>query len=623
MRFPLLLFVFLFFASLGYAQPEFGGLPLFLRDPGQYALPAKPRVLPQPDLAKAREKALQNPDNPLFALPLALDFALKDGEVFHLPKGGELYLLYLRVPGVKGLSPIFGDWHLPLGGRLYVSDPQGSHVYGAYTAQNNTQSGRFRTGFVPGEEVVIELYVPPFGKCDPRLLRLDYLFEEPAADKALSAFGFGTSDTCHYNIHCPIGFNQTEVARSVCRVMMTLVEGTGWCSGALVNNTAQDGTPYLLTGFHCQDGYTPLYDLWRFDFEYEAAGCANPAQEPPYLSVLGATLRAGRQASDFLLLETSPVPASYPVYFAGWDRSAAVPDSASLIHHPSADIKKISKDTQALVIHPQPITWNNNVTTPANHHFKAVLDLGSFEPGSSGGPLFNQDNRIVAQLHGGFPGCEQVIIYSGRLFYSWDEGVGSTERLQDWLDPLGTNPSFLDGFDPQAGNLSLSGYVRKEDSTGIAGVRVVLGGDVSDTLWTDSTGFYQFDSLIAGGNYQISCWKDTLTGEGVSTLDMVFISRHILLLDTLDSPYKILASDVNASNSVSTLDLVEIQKVILLLSNHFPNGVSSWGFVRSDWVFPDPINPFSPPPETEISVSNLQVSMEGLDFVGFKRGDVY
>ena len=608
-----------------WSQWSLGGQPRFLQQPERFALPEKPLLLPGPDLAKAKEKALANPENLLFALPVSVDISWEDGVFYDLPDGSAVWLLYLRLPGVKGLSPVFDELRLPPAARLYVSDPQGRTVYGAYTCQSLTYSGRFRTGFVPGDELVIEVFLPAFAKCELSLMRLDYLFEDAEAgmEKALFGFGFGMSDTCHYNVHCPIGANQEQVARSVCRIMMTLEEGTGWCSGALINNTAEDGTPYLLTGFHCQDGYTPLYDLWRFDFEYEAPGCENPAQEPPYLSVLGATFRAGRQESDFLLLETGPVPASYPVYFAGWDRSSAVPDSAGLLHHPSADIKKISKDTNSLVIHPQAINWNNGVVTPPNHHFRATLDLGSFEPGSSGGPLFNQDNRIVAQLHGGFPGCEQVVIYAGRFFYSWDEGADSTQRLMEWLDPLGQNPQQLDGYDPLfSGGLSLSGYARTEGGAGIRRVRVVLSGDFTDTVWTDASGYYQFDSLPAGGNYEISCWKDTLTGNGVSTLDMVGITKHILLIDTLDSPYKILAADVNASGSVTTLDLVAIQKVILLLENAFPNGVPSWGFVPSDWVFPDPYHPATPPPDTTISITNLQVPMTDLDFTGFKYGDV-
>ncbi len=603
---------------------QFGGRPLFLEQPAQYSLPGKPLLLPGPDLAKAEKKALSRPDNPLFALPVSVEIGPEAGVFYDLPEGGKLWLLHLRLPGVKGISPVFDRLYLPPGVRLYVSDPQGRSVYGAYTRQSLTRTGAFRTGFVPGEELVMEVFIPAFAKWELELTRLDYLFKEVGGNmgKALFGFGFGMSDTCHYNVHCPLGANQEQVERSVCRIMMTLEEGTGWCSGALVNNTAEDGRPYVLTGFHCQDGYTPLYDLWRFDFEYEASSCENPAQEPPYFSVLGATLRAGRQESDFLLLESEPIPASYPVYFAGWNRSSAVPDSATLLHHPRADIKKISKDTNSLFIHTQPIDWNNGVITPANHHFRATLDLGSFEPGSSGGPLLDQNNRIVGQLHGGFPGCDQVVIYAGRFFYSWDEGADSTQRLRDWLDPTGQNPSQIDGYDPLLnGGVSLAGRVQTEWGAGINRVRVTLSGDFVDTVWTDASGYYQFDSLPIGGNYEISCWKDTLTGNGVSTLDMVAISKHILLIDTLDSPYKILAANVNGIGGITTLDLVAIQKVILVLENAFPNGVPSWGFVTADWVFPDPYNPFTPPPAVSISVTNLQLPLIDLNFIGYKYGD--
>lgn len=81
---------------------------------------------------------------------------------------------------------------------------------------------------------------------------------------------------------------------------------------------------------------------------------------------------------------------------------------------------------------------------------------------------------------------------------------------------------------------------------------------------------------------------------GVSTFDLVLISKHILGLETFGSPYQIIAADVNKSGSVTTFDIVEIRKLILGIYQNFPNN-TSWRFVREDHVFPNPANPFSPP----------------------------
>lgn len=79
---------------------------------------------------------------------------------------------------------------------------------------------------------------------------------------------------------------------------------------------------------------------------------------------------------------------------------------------------------------------------------------------------------------------------------------------------------------------------------------------------------------------------------GVSTYDMVLMSRHILGIEALNSPYKIIAADVNQSKSVTTFDIVETRKLILGIYQNLPN-TTSWRFVRQDYVFPSPANPFT------------------------------
>ncbi|MDV7391670.1 hypothetical protein RZS08_09970, partial [Arthrospira platensis SPKY1] len=116
------------------------------------------------------------------------------------------------------------------------------------------------------------------------------------------------------------------------------------------------------------------------------------------------------------------------------------------------------------------------------------------------------------------------------------------------------------------------------------------------------------------------CVKNTGLQNGVTTLDLVGMKKHILLLDLLDSPYAVIASDANRSNSVTTLDMVEITKVILGVSPAFPNN-TSWRFLPAEYIFPNPDNPFAEPIPNGYGFPNLIFDLTDLDFYGVKVGD--
>ncbi|NJK83971.1 MAG: hypothetical protein HC912_09355 [Saprospiraceae bacterium] len=136
-----------------------------------------------------------------------------------------------------------------------------------------------------------------------------------AINESTSGIGFGKSAKCNINVNCPQGENWQEVKRGVCRIMMVANEGAFWCSGSLINNTLADGKPYVLSGDHCVEGITPMYDLWRFDFNYESPSCQNPAQNPTASSMLGCQLRSKWQDTDFLLVELLNNIPQHIIYF--------------------------------------------------------------------------------------------------------------------------------------------------------------------------------------------------------------------------------------------------------------------------------------------------------------------
>ena len=139
---------------------------------------------------------------------------------------------------------------------------------------------------------------------------------------------------------------------------------------------------------------------------------------------------------------------------------------------------------------------------------------------------------------------------------------------------------------------------------------------------TDPNGLYHFTNAIPlYSNYTITPTKDDNPLNGVSTYDLVLISKHILGLDPLDSPYKMIAADANKSGSITTFDIVELRKLILGIYTELPNN-TSWRFIDADFAFPNNDNPFeSLFPESK-SLASVQQSMMDDDFVAIKVGDV-
>lgn len=166
---------------------------------------------------------------------------------------------------------------------------------------------------------------------------------------------------------------------------------------------------------------------------------------------------------------------------------------------------------------------------------------------------------------------------------------------------------------------SVSGAIGNEDSGMLANVDVspIAGMDM---VTTDENGMFNMN-LPTSENYNIKPLKDDDHLNGVSTYDIVLISKHLLGIETLDSPYKMIAADINKSGHISTLDMVLLRKMILFIDLEFTDN-TSWRFVDANYVFNDPTEPFNELfPET-YPINGLDSDMQGIDFVAVKTGDV-
>lgn len=168
----------------------------------------------------------------------------------------------------------------------------------------------------------------------------------------------------------------------------------------------------------------------------------------------------------------------------------------------------------------------------------------------------------------------------------------------------------------------IAGDLTTPMSYSIAGAMVGLNGSSTDEMPTGLDGQYHFNVAVNGGDYTVTAGKNSLPLNGVTTFDIVLISKHILGIQPLDNPYKMIAADANRSNTITTFDLVAIRKLILQIEDSFPNNNPSWRFIPRDFVFPDPQHPFGMPFPEFLNFNNLGNNVHNADFIGVKVGDV-
>ena len=165
--------------------------------------------------------------------------------------------------------------------------------------------------------------------------------------------------------------------------------------------------------------------------------------------------------------------------------------------------------------------------------------------------------------------------------------------------------------------VSLAGQVKTEAGPGVTPVRVQSQPPVQ----TEANGLFTIPGVPGCRPYPLQPYRNDQPLNGVSTFDLVLISRHILGLQPVTSPYKLIAADANRSNAITTLDIVVLRKLILGIDTVLANN-TSWRFIPVAYVFPNPLNPFQTAfPET-LAVDVQAMPLNGLDFVGIKVGDL-
>ncbi|WP_299526933.1 T9SS type A sorting domain-containing protein [Winogradskyella sp.] len=391
------------------------------------------------------------------------------GESITLENDDVIWRVGFESVGAKTLNFIIRDYNLVEGAELYIYNADRSMKMGPYTNNENNDINEITTWPIDGDKVYVEFYEPSevIGQSTFTITELVHGYRSVPANEAY-AKALNDSGSCNIDVDCPLGDNFDLQKRSV---VMLVSNGNGFCTGTLVNNTAEDRTPYILTANHCWANpgqnapvNTTRSYAFRFNWISPNPSCATftNSTDGPFLQTLnGAIVRASDGDSDMLLLETTTanaIPSDWDVVFAGWSRSTTTPTFTTGIHHPSGDIMKICRDNNPPSRTSVSFWGFTNRVWLINSGSNGGWEQGVTERGSSGSQLLDANGLLIGVLSGGSAACSGTndnggFDYYGRLDRGWSD-------VSSFLDPIGTGTITTDHLE----NLALS--VDDFDQTG-------------------------------------------------------------------------------------------------------------------------------------------------------------
>jgi hypothetical protein len=164
--------------------------------------------------------------------------------------------------------------------------------------------------------------------------------------------------------------------------------------------------------------------------------------------------------------------------------------------------------------------------------------------------------------------------------------------------------------------------VHTEMGAPVADVEVAVDGE--SMSMTDDSGMAMVSNMNFCDGTVVAALKADDVKNGVTTLDFLRVQKHILGQELLDSPYKIIAADVDDSRSVNLTDLILLRQIVLGAIHTLPSGKDPWRFLDGAYVFSDPTQPFL----EDFRQMAMEVDMmkhsgnKPMEVMALKKGDV-
>jgi lysyl endopeptidase len=365
----------------------------------------------------------------------------------------------IRSRGAYSINLLFSKFRLPEGARLFVYNTRQTEVLGAYTHENNSDLNLLPVQPIGGEELIVEYQVPLHttdkGEVEIGDVNHDFLGLFRAKEPR------DPQQSCHPNIIC-----YPENIQPGSGVVALIINGTIYCTGSLINNTSEDGTPYLLTATHClNNDYNPRFlanrkynlvagNIVAF-FNYQSPLCDTDIRGPLQMTMASADSVLISERHDISLLRFKQMPpVEYQPYYLGWNANVNAGSSQSApfhgLHHPNGGVKKVVIEEDALSVGSFDEPKYN--MEPNSFWIVKAWDVAATEAGSSGSPLLDREKRLIGTLTGGSSMCGSPkgpdIYASLHKFWEVDSSLNNPKRISHYLDPEGLGVTQFDGLNP-------------------------------------------------------------------------------------------------------------------------------------------------------------------------------
>jgi len=383
------------------------------------------------DVYKAHDQDVVNEklgNAPRFALEHVVAIDPMNATNWKIQNGMAVWKHRVNADRAVSLNFAFGEFQLSENAKLNIYASDMSDSIRTFTADDNNVDNKLWTPVIMAHDVVVELSVP--------------VNEMELVSLALTQVNQGyrkftetteKSGSCNIDVVCS---ESSGWEQEVNAVGVISTGGSTFCTGFMVNNTANDKTPFFMTANHCKITKRNAASLVVY-WNYQASACGGSRNGKKRTFNTGSTFLSASAKSDFALVRLNKAPKpEWNVTYAGWDRSGDDASSAVAIHHPATDEKSISFEYQATTT---TAYLKEGVSSDETHVRVEDWDVGTTEPGSSGSPLFDQNHRVIGQLHGGYASCSsQTSDWYGRFNTSWIGDGSDKSSLKNWLDAAGT-----------------------------------------------------------------------------------------------------------------------------------------------------------------------------------------
>jgi len=604
--------IILLILNLGLAQQSISGIPYSIKN--NFKQTSEKIVLPDLDI----DQLLLEDRNALPATPFRYGYIFEtnisldnSGEWIQLNNGDRIWRLSIESQGAFAISIEYNQFFLPENSTFFISNNDGSMIKGGYTNNNNQPDMLFASPLIKGDVMYLEYYEPA-NQYGHGIINISSVIHD--YKDILNFSNTRNSRSCGDNVVC----NSANGYEDQINATSWLDMGGYICSGAMINNTNFDLTPYYWTAWHCVEGDNP--STFRFYFNYETSSCSGSwANTGSY--EYGGTLLSDSNGMDpdYALILITDNTISNNIFYSGWDKSTSNPTISCGVHHPNGDPKKINFDNDT-AYSSGAINWQGQGSSPAGSHWRVYWDDGGTYGGSSGSPVFNNEGLLVGQLSGGSGNC-----YSGDTEDYYGKFSRSFNDVSQWLDPInsglmqiegtydGTNNTDYDNDgvtqsedwddndpyvcsdldndscdDCTTGNFNLNddgwdydgdglcdagdidddndGSIDTEDSND--NNPYICSDNDLDTCDDCSSGSYNTNNDgLDDDNNGICNAGEFITGDAsmdgvINILDVVVVVSHIMGVDILsDSAQE--AADINQDNNINIIDVVTIVNIIL------------------------------------------------------------